>query len=106
VGLFGHRVWRSIWMGRCALLFIGLSLIFAGLRAVDSGRLNYRNYWGGLVFAPLAIALGVAVLVLLVVKWRTLNDLGPRVTRKAARRARRGAAPRSPIDDFDKPWNP
>ena len=38
----------------------------------------------------LAIALGVAVLVLLVVSWRTLK----------------AAATRFPIDDFDKPWNP
>lgn len=106
MGFFGHRVWRSIWVGRFALLFTSLSLILAGLAALDSGRLHYQNYWGASVFAPFAIALGVAVLVILVVKWRTLNDTGPRLTGKAARRARKAAATRSPIDDFDRPRNP
>jgi hypothetical protein len=87
------------------LLFVGLSLILAGLQALCSGRLHYQNYWGGSVFAPFAIALGLAVLIMLVIKWRTLNDTGPRLRGKAARRARKAATTRS-LDDFDKPWNP
>ena len=104
--VFGHRVWRSIWLGRAVLLFIGLSLVFAGLRALESGDLHYPNYWGGLVFAPLALVLGVAVLLLLVVKWRTLNETSPRLRGRAARRARKAASGRSAVDDFDRPWNP
>jgi hypothetical protein len=106
MGIFGHRIWRSIWTGRIALIFVGLSILLAGVRALDAGRLHYQNYWGGLVFAPLAIAIGVAVLILVVVKCRTLNETGPRLKGKAARRARKAAETRSPIDSFDKPWNP
>jgi hypothetical protein len=88
------------------LVFAGLSLILAGWRALDSGQLHYRNYWGGSVFAPFAIALGIAVLVILIARWRTLTETPPKLKGKAARRARRAAETKSPIDTFDKPWNP
>jgi len=106
MGLFGHKVWRNIWVARGSLLFFGLSLILGGLGALDAGALHYQNYWGGLVFAPFAIAIGAAVLVLLVVKWRTLNETGPKLRGRAAEPARKAAATRSAIDDFDRPWNP
>lgn len=106
MGFFDHKIWRNIWVARCSVLFIGLSLILAGLRALGSGQLHYPNYWGSPVFAPFAIAIGVAVLILLVVKWRTLNEPSPKLRGRAARRARKAAATRSTINDFDRPWNP
>ena len=42
----------------------GLCMIGLGLRPIlSSGDLNYRNWFGGLVFAPLAIVFGLFVLL-------------------------------------------
>jgi hypothetical protein len=73
---------------------------------LQKGQLHYANYWGGSVFAPLAIVLGFYVLVIVVVKWRSFNVAPPKLAGKAARRQHRAAAARSPVEDFDKPWNP
>jgi membrane protein YdbS with pleckstrin-like domain len=38
-------------------------LILSATLAMLSGRFNYRNYWGGVVFAPLAIILGIVLMI-------------------------------------------
>jgi drug/metabolite transporter (DMT)-like permease len=103
---FKERLRGSLWPGRLALTFVGVSLILAGIGTLQEQRLHYANYWGGSVFAPFAIALGVAVLIIVIVKWRSLNQSAPRLRGKAARRQQRDAAKRSAIETFDKPWNP
>jgi hypothetical protein len=100
-----EKVRTSAWPGRVALTFAALSLILTGVAALQEGRLHYANYWGGSVFAPLAIVLGFCVLVIVVVKWRPFNGAPPKLAGKDARRQQRAAA-RSPVQDFDKPWNP
>jgi len=100
------RVRQSLWTGRIALIFVGLSLVLTGAAALQSGRLHYQNYWGGSVFAPLAIVGGLMALVMVIVRWRSLNETGPELRGKAARRQQRAAEKRSPVETFDRPWNP
>jgi hypothetical protein len=82
------------------------SLILAGLAALQGGRLHYPNYWGGAVFAPLAIVVGVLGIVIVVAKWRSFSQTTTSVSGKPGRRPRRPIAERPPIETFDKPWNP
>jgi hypothetical protein len=96
---------QSLWPGRIALTFVGLSLVLTGA-ALGDGRLHYQNYWGGSIFAPLAIVVGITALVMVIVRWRSLNESGPRLRGKAARRQQRAAEERSAAETFDKPWNP
>jgi hypothetical protein len=101
-----ERVRQSLWPGRIVLTFLGVSLILTGVAALQGRRLHYPNYWGGSVFAPFAIALGIAVLVIVIAKWHSLNQTGPRLRGKAARQQQRAVEKRSAIETFDKPWNP
>lgn len=80
---------QSLWPGRIALTFAGLSLVLTGAAGLRTGRLHYQNYWGGSVFAPLAIVVGIAALVVVIVRWRSLNETGPRPRGKALRRQQR-----------------
>lgn len=86
-------------------MFVGLSLVLTGVAALWTGRLHYQNYWGGSVFAPLAIVVGIMALVVVIVRWRSLNET-PRLRGKAVRRQQRAAERRSAVESFDKPWNP
>jgi len=73
-----EKVRTSAWPGRVALTFAALSLILTGAAGLQEGQLHYANYWGGSVFAPLAIVLGFWVLVIVVVKWRSFNVAPPK----------------------------
>ena len=42
--------------------FFGLMLVFQGVAALWLGEIGTKNYWGGLVFPPFAILLGLVVL--------------------------------------------
>jgi len=98
------QVLRSNRLGRVIFLLVGLSLIAAGARPLLTGDLFYSNYWGGPVFGPLAIAIGMFCLYLAVFRWRKLAQRPERLKGRAARRAQRAAQQRAAIDDFDKPW--
>jgi hypothetical protein len=100
------RLRKSPWPGRIALTFGSVTLVLMGAGALRHGQLHYQNYWGGSVFAPLAIVVGITALVIVIVRWRSLNDVGPRLRGKAARRQQRAAEKQSPVETFDKPWNP
>ena len=102
--LIGHKFWDNIWLLRAIVLLMGLGLLLGGIRALTGGALHYRNYWGGVVFAPLAIVMGGALLVLLVVKWRTLDEREEELKGKAARRARQAHRARADVETFDEPW--
>ena len=105
-----QKFWDSIWLGRILTLFLGLALVGSGLRAMFRDRLTYSNYWGGPVFAPFAMMVGVFVLIVVVIKWNKFDERErrPRLKRKAARKAKKAEREaeqyRSTIDDFDKPW--
>jgi hypothetical protein len=95
---------RSERLGRVVFALVSLSLILLGVRVLLKDGLFYSNYWGGPVFAPLAIAIGIFCCYLVVFRWRKLAERPARLNGQAARRAQRQAERRAPIDDFDKPW--
>jgi hypothetical protein len=45
------------------MVLLGLSSIGLGLAAFREGNLFYPNWWGGPVFAPLAITFGIIFIV-------------------------------------------
>jgi hypothetical protein len=90
--------------GRVFMGLLAILLILIGTGTVLKGDLTYRNYWGGLVFAPIVIPVGLVLLYLVIFRWRKLSQRPERLKGRAARRAQRAAEYRSMIDDYDKPW--
>lgn len=50
-------------IGRAALAFLGVLIVFLGSLTLASGKLHYSNWWGGQVFAPFAIFGGTIALI-------------------------------------------
>jgi hypothetical protein len=75
------------------MLGIAAFLILYGLAHVVSGRLNYENYWGGLVFAPLTIVVGILLVYIAAFRFDRFGQ---------ASRDKKGRAVRFPADDFRK----
>jgi hypothetical protein len=73
--------------------FFGVFAVCYGVLQIMRGQLSYQNYWGGLVFAPFAIVLGV--LVLYISLFRHDRVAG-------AWRDRKGRPVRFPADGFRK----
>jgi hypothetical protein len=98
------KVASSIWAARAAMLLLGASLLLSGSREILSSDFHYSNYWGGGVFAPLAIVIGVLLLAGAIWKWRTLTttEKQPKLKGRAARLARKADATQFPIDDYKK----
>jgi hypothetical protein len=102
--LIGHKFWDNVWLMRVILFLMGLGLVLGGLRALLGDRLHYRNYWGGIVFAPLGVALGAALLLLLVLKWNRLSEREPELKGRAARKAAQARNARPAVETFNDPW--
>ena len=99
------RWMNNIWVARLVVFVIGVVLVLGGIGGSLGGALHYRNYWGGLVFAPWTVLLGILVLGTLVVKWKTLNHKLPaprKLKGRAARLARQAKNTKFPIDEFRK----
>ncbi len=45
-----------------AFLLIGIGLLLTGAGSIMHGAVGYRNAWGGVVFAPFAILIGLGLL--------------------------------------------
>jgi len=51
-------------------ILIALAVITTGLRLLlFKGHMFYNNWWGGLVFSPLTIVVGLFLLYLVIFKW-------------------------------------
>jgi hypothetical protein len=98
------KVIRSQYFDQLMGIFVACLLILFGIAALLKGDLGYRNYWGGLVFAPFAIAIGIFLLSAVFFRWRKFSHKPVRFKGRAARKARRAARYKSTIDEFDKPW--
>jgi hypothetical protein len=59
--------------GRIAAIVASLFLIALGTATVLEGNLEWRNYWGGLVFAPVAILFGLLLLYAAIFRWDKMN---------------------------------
>jgi len=62
-------------LGRLGLGFFGIILVLMGLSSIHKGELNYENYWGGVVFAPVAIIMGILVLIIVIFRWKAMNQM-------------------------------
>jgi len=61
---------------RSGLIFVALIIIGAGLvPLVLKGDLFYSNWWGGLVFAPLAVLIGIFFLYLVFFKYEKIEKM-------------------------------
>jgi hypothetical protein len=49
-------------IGKVFLILISIILILFGIGKLLKGDLNYSNYWGGVVFAPIAIIIGIILI--------------------------------------------
>jgi len=56
-------------------------LALTAVTAITSGQLGWRNYWGGLVYPPLAL-LAAALCALAIIKRRDISERHPRRRRK------------------------
>jgi len=59
---------------RASSVLIALAVIATGIRGFVKGSYSYNNWWGGLVFAPITVIVGLFVLYLVVFKWDSLMD--------------------------------
>lgn len=60
---------------RIGLGIFAAILILMGLLRILQGELNYTNYWGGIVFAPVAIIIGILVLIIVFFRWKVMSKL-------------------------------
>ena len=54
---------------RLGIVLLGLLFVGSGVRHVLSGRTNYYNPWGHLVFAPFSILIGLLLIVAIIFVW-------------------------------------
>jgi hypothetical protein len=92
-------------VGPAVAALVFAAVVLAALGASLSDDPFYRNYWGGLVYAPFALASCVLAVVLLVLR-RDKAGLNSRQKKsgKQLRRERQAARHRPAIEDWDKPW--
>lgn len=60
-------------VGRIAVAFAGGLVIIVAVLSMLGGELSFENYWGGLVFAPIAMLVGALALFVALFKWRNLT---------------------------------
>jgi hypothetical protein len=59
---------------RIVFAFISLFLIALGVGTLLNHRLEYLNYWGGMVFAPFAILIGVMLFFIVLFRPRSFDE--------------------------------
>ena len=52
------RTFGPPWVQRTILASISLLIIMLGIATLLHGKIEYSNWWGGIVFAPFAIIIG------------------------------------------------
>ena len=61
---------------RSGLVLVALVIIGTGLiPLIFKGNLFYSNWWGGLVFAPLAVLIGIFFLYIVLFKYEKVNKM-------------------------------
>lgn len=97
-----RRIFHKVWVGVLVCGFIGLAVVIMGIATLGRGQLHYQNYWGGEVFAPFAIIIGVAFAVVCAWKWKSIVRPSKQLKGKARRDAERAAQTKFPIDSYRK----
>jgi hypothetical protein len=70
------------WPERVGFAAIGLGLVGNGLAPLIQGRSFYANYWGGAVFAPVSLIIGIAVILMALLHGRMKSEESSRRRRK------------------------
>jgi hypothetical protein len=78
---------------RAVVVGAAMFLMLSGLASLFTGRVSYHNYWGGLVFAPLTIVLGILLLYIATFRFDRIG---------IAWRDKKGETVRFPANDFRK----
>jgi len=60
---------------------VGVVAFSWGLHPILAGDYSYNNWFGGLVFAPVAIVAGVLMVLGAVFNWRSIWDVPPSDTK-------------------------
>ena len=60
-------------LGKIFVSFFAILIILLGISSFFNGKLNYSNYWGGVVFAPIAIIIGLLLLYIIWFKWKVVE---------------------------------
>ncbi len=60
-------------MIQICITFAGFIVIFYAILSIFKGETSYSNYWGGSVFAPFAILIGLLVIYIAWFKSKSLN---------------------------------
>ena len=60
-------------LGKIFVSFFALLIILFGISSLLGGVLNYQNYWGGIVFTPIAIIIGSLFLYIIWFKWKVVK---------------------------------
>ena len=92
MGKLGRKLKRASWR-RWTVGLASLLVILLAVASLFEGKLHYSNYWGGMVFAPFAILIGLLALYAVVFRWEKLER--PSVDK-------RGRPIRYPGDDIEK----
>jgi len=81
-----------------------LMLIIPASLRMWLGSFTYSNYWGGRIFTPVGLVVGVLILVIALFRPRVFQRQEP-FHGKAARRAKRAERSRPAVETFHKPWS-
>lgn len=60
-------------IARIFAILMCLVLTAQGIVSIYKSEWSYRNYWGGLVFGPIAILIGILLIYLLLFRWDKLQ---------------------------------
>ena len=78
-------------VNRIAVVIAGSILIITGIISIFTGQLHYTNYWGGLVFSPVAILAGILAIYIAIYRPGKMN---------LPNRDRKGRMIRNPADEY------
>ncbi|MEW6365667.1 MAG: hypothetical protein AB1714_13645 [Acidobacteriota bacterium] len=73
---------RSRW-SRAMAFFVCTTIVLCGLSATCRTWPFYTNYWGGLIYGPVAMAIGLLGLYIAVFRWE--KSIEPRVDKRGRR---------------------
>lgn len=57
---------------RLVFVFLSLVLVITGVKYMAEGSIGWSNYWGGLVFPPFAVLVGLLLLYVGMFRWERL----------------------------------
>jgi hypothetical protein len=68
------KQFRSQRGSRIVFAFISLFLIALGVGTLLNHRMEYANYWGGMVFAPFVILIGLGLLFVVLFRYDAMLE--------------------------------